>query len=150
MKIGELAKQIGCPVETIRYWEKEGLLPEPARTEGNYRVYNEVHLERLLFIRNCRTLDMSLDEIRQLLRLWDQPREDCGQVNDLIDDHIRHVVTQIEALQSLEDQLRTLRQRCTEGRDIEQCGIMAGLSATALSTNTTGISHVGKRHRHES
>lgn len=147
MKIGELAKRVDCPVETIRYWEKEGLLPEPARTEGNYRVYGEAHLERLLFIRNCRTLDMSLDEIRQLLWLRDQPSENCGEVNYLIDDHIRHVVTRIEALQSLEDQLRDLRQRCSEGRDINQCGIIEGLSTTALPSDTNGASHVHKLHR---
>lgn len=147
MKIGELAKRVDCPVETIRYWEKEGLLPEPARTEGNYRVYNEAHLERLMFIRNCRILDMSLDEIRQLLQMGGRPHEDCGQVNTLIDDHIHHVVIRIKALQSLETQLRDLRQRCSAGRDVKQCGIIEGLSTTALPIDTNGASHVHKLHR---
>ncbi|GAD65023.1 MerR family transcriptional regulator, partial [Aquipseudomonas alcaligenes] len=57
MKIGELGKQADCQVETIRYYEREGLLPVPGRSEGNYRVYGKEHLERLVFIRNCRTLD---------------------------------------------------------------------------------------------
>lgn len=57
MKIGELAKRTGCPVETIRYYEREGLLPEPARSEGNYRQYTLAHVERLSFIRHCRSLD---------------------------------------------------------------------------------------------
>lgn len=73
MKIGVLAKQADCPVETVRYYEREGLLPAPARTEGNYRLYSSEHLERLTFIRNCRTLDMTLDEIRRLLALMDSP-----------------------------------------------------------------------------
>ena len=63
MKIGELAKLTDCPVETIRYYEKENLLPPPARTDGNYRVYTQAHTERLTFIRNCRSLDMTLEEI---------------------------------------------------------------------------------------
>ena len=63
MKIGELAKRTGCPVETIRYYEREGLLPEPARSEGNYRQYTLAHVERLSFIRHCRSLDMTQDEI---------------------------------------------------------------------------------------
>src|SRR5690606_1012785 len=148
MKIGELAKGTQCAVETIRYWEKEGLLPEPARTEGNYRHYTAAHLERLLFIRNCRTLDMSLDEIRQLLRLWDQPQENCGQVDTLIDDHLDHVVTQIEALEALAGQLRELRQRCVEGGDITQCGIIEGLTTSTVSVEASHSHlHTGRSHR---
>ena len=71
MKIGELAKLTDCQVETIRYYEREGLLPEPARSEGNYRLYTQAHVERLTFIRNCRSLDMTLEEIRSLLNLRD-------------------------------------------------------------------------------
>ena len=64
MKIGELAQIAQCTVETVRYYEKEGLLPSPARTAGNFRLYGLGHVERLRFIRNCRALDMSHDEIR--------------------------------------------------------------------------------------
>lgn len=66
IKIGELAKRTGCEVVTIRYYEKEGLLPEPARSDGNFRLYGAAHVERLRFIRHCRSLDMSLSEIRTL------------------------------------------------------------------------------------
>ena len=83
IKIGELAKRTESTVETIRYYEKEGLLPEPSRSEGNYRLYGEKHIERLRFIRHCRTLDMALGEVRTLLRFRDAPDEDCGDVNDL-------------------------------------------------------------------
>ena len=69
MKIGELAEATGTQIETIRYYEREGLLPEPGRSTGNYRIYDRVHADRLSFIRHCRALDMNLDEIRVLLRL---------------------------------------------------------------------------------
>lgn len=73
MRIGELAKATDTQVETIRYYEREALLPQPGRTEGNYRVYGPEHVERLSFIRYCRSLDMALDEIRALLRMKDSP-----------------------------------------------------------------------------
>jgi len=73
MRIGELAKATDTQVETIRYYEREALLPQPGRTEGNYRVYGPEHVERLSFIRYCRSLDMALDEIRALLLMKDSP-----------------------------------------------------------------------------
>ena len=91
MRIGELAQASGTPVETIRFYEREGLLPTAARTEGNYRIYTPHHAERLAFIRQCRSLDMTLDEVRVLLRFKDQPTADCGEVNSLLDEHIGHV-----------------------------------------------------------
>ena len=71
IRIGDLAKRSGCEVVTIRYYEKEGLLPKPARSGGNFRLYSDVHIERLQFIRHCRSLDMTLSEIRILLGLRD-------------------------------------------------------------------------------
>lgn len=67
IKIGELAERTETTVETIRYYEKERLLPEPARSSGNYRLYNEEHMERLQFILHCRMLDMALDKVRLYL-----------------------------------------------------------------------------------
>ena len=75
MRIGDLAQATLCPVETIRYYEREGLLPAPARSGGNYRLYGTQHVERLRFIRNCRSLDMTHDEIRTLLAFRDGPEE---------------------------------------------------------------------------
>ena len=122
MKIGELAKATDCAVETIRYYEREQLLPEPARTEGNYRQYTQAHVERLTFIRNCRTLDMTLDEIRSLLRLRDSPDDACGSVNALIDEHIEHVQARIDGLVALQEQLVELRRRChAQGRSVRSC-----------------------------
>jgi Cd(II)/Pb(II)-responsive transcriptional regulator len=98
MKIGALAEATGTPVETIRFYEREGLLPPPARADNNYRVYLAAHAERLAFIRQCRNLDMTLDEIRALIALRESPAQDCGEVNALLDEHIGHVAHRIREL----------------------------------------------------
>ncbi len=131
MKIGELAVESSTPIETIRYYEREGLLPAPARTQGNFRVYDASHKERLLFVRFCRGLDMSLDEVRVLLRFKDAPAEDCGDVNELLDEHIGHVSTRIRELRALEKQLKELRARCGVSQSADQCGILSGMTRAA-------------------
>ncbi|MEQ1428552.1 MerR family transcriptional regulator, partial [Salmonella enterica] len=83
LKIGELAERTGCLVETIRFYERKGLLTTPGRSQGNYRLYDEANIMRLQFIRNCRSLDMTLEEIRALLSLRDQPQQECTDVNSL-------------------------------------------------------------------
>src|SRR6185312_14220801 len=95
MKIGELARATLTPLETIRFYEREGLLPPTGRTDGNYRIYGQEHVERLTLIRHCRTLDMALDEIRALLRFKASPQENCAGVNELLDEHIGHVAQRI-------------------------------------------------------
>jgi len=129
MKIGELPTRTGTPVETIRYYEREGLLPPPARTAANYRIYGEPHVERLLLVRNCRALDMTLDEIRRLLRFCDDPADNCGEINALLDEHIGHVATRIAELKALEKTLKTLRGQCSDERAARDCGILQGLAA---------------------
>ena len=94
MKIGELARAAQCSVETIRYYEKEGLLPAPLRTDGNYRDYGPGHIERLRFIRNCRALDMAQEEIRQLL-----PQDLRNWQHDELITALQQKVAEIEALQ---------------------------------------------------
>jgi Cd(II)/Pb(II)-responsive transcriptional regulator len=131
MKIGELASLTGVPVETIRHYEREGLLPQTSRTDGNYRVYGDSHGQRLSFIRHCRSLDMTLDEIRVLLRFRDAPNESCGEVNALLDDHIGHVAHRIKELRLLEKQLKELRDMCRSSQDAENCGILNELNHLA-------------------
>ena len=128
MKIGELAKATDTQVETIRFYELEGLLPKPARTEGNFRIYGEQHLQRLTFIRHCRSLDMALNEIRQLLRFKDLPNENCGSVNRLLDAHIETVANRIKELRQLEKQLKELRELCQTNQVSAHCGILNELS----------------------
>ncbi|WP_434678473.1 Cd(II)/Pb(II)-responsive transcriptional regulator [Pseudomonas sp. R1-18] len=148
MKIGELARLTESQVETIRYYEREGLLPAPARTEGNYRTYTQAHVERLSFIRNCRSLDMTLEEIRSLLRLRDSPRDQCESVNALIDEHIEHVNARVASLQALQQQLLDLRRRCADGA-ADHCGILERLEVTGAVAAPEGEpSHVGRSHGH--
>jgi Cd(II)/Pb(II)-responsive transcriptional regulator len=135
MRIGNLAEATGTPVETIRYYEREGLIPAAQRTDNNYRLYSAAHADRLGFIRQCRNLDMTLDEIRSLLRLRDAPSENCGAVNALLDEHIGHVATRIRELRALERDLKALRARCTSPQPIDTCGILSQLdSAPAQGT----------------
>jgi Cd(II)/Pb(II)-responsive transcriptional regulator len=128
MKIGDLAQATGTDIQTIRFYEREGLLPAPARTAGNYRIYSASHAERLAFIRNCRSLDMALSEIRVLLRFKDAPQEDCGEVNALLDDHIGHVASRIRELKHLERELKQLRSRCASASEARDCGILDQLT----------------------
>jgi len=141
MKIGDLAKLAGCGVETVRYYEREGLLSAPARSEGNYRLYGEEHVERLTFIRNCRALDMTHDEIRALLRFKDGGGQDCGDVNALLDEHIGHVVKRIAELRGLEEQLQALRASCGQRLPVDECGILRGLGEPALATENSAPHH---------
>ena len=131
MRIGELGKKADCLVQTVRFYESEGLLPEPARSEGNFRLYDEVHLQRLLFIRRCRAKDMTLDEIRQLLNLRDRPELGCGEVNALVDAHIAQVRTKMKELRALERELMDLRRSCDSARTSRECGILNNLAEPA-------------------
>ena len=127
MKIGELAHATDTPIETIRYYEREGLLPAPGRSEANYRIYRDTHVQRLAFIRRCRVLDMSLDEVRILLRYIDAPEADCDGVNALLDAHIGHVELRLAELGRLQRELRQLRAFCKRGGPPDSCGILRTL-----------------------
>lgn len=131
MKIGELARATGTRIETIRFYEREGLLPAPQRTDANYRIYSEAHVQRLAFIRNCRSLDMALEEIKVLLHFKDSPGEDCGAVNAMLDAHIGHVADRVQELQRLEQELRRLRAQCQQIQSSANCGILSGLAQNA-------------------
>jgi Cd(II)/Pb(II)-responsive transcriptional regulator len=143
MKIGELAQVAQCTVETVRYYEKAGLLPEPGRTEGNFRIYGPAHLERLRFIRNCRALDMSHEEIHTLLGLADAQTQGCGAINAVFDQHIAHVDERIRELSHLKEQLAALRERCTSDQAVDACGILQGLAAMETEARPERHTHLG-------
>ena len=128
MKIGELASLTDTAIETIRFYEREKLLHAPKRTGGNYRVFKKADVDRLAFIRHCRSLDMTLGEIRTLLGFADAPQQSCRGVNELIDDHICHVAERIRELRSLETALKQLRRQCRSDSAATECGILGGLS----------------------
>ncbi|TCV96695.1 Cd(II)/Pb(II)-responsive transcriptional regulator [Biostraticola tofi] len=147
MKIGELAKQAGCPVETIRYYEREGLIPAPCReAASNYRRYDYVHLERLTFIRRCRALDMTHEEIRTLLAARSDANQSCETINELIASHLRHVQDRLSELKTLEGELTLLQSRCHEVRATRDCGILLELeqpvSAASVPAPASTASHV--------
>lgn len=142
MKIGALAAATDTPIQTIRYYEREGLLPAPGRSEGNYRVYGEAQAQRLAFIRRCRALDMSLDEVRSLLRWIDAPGGDCTDVNALLDEHIGHVEARIAELKRLRRELRELRAHCLRGGPQERCGILLALRAQRSPRGSAAAGHV--------
>jgi len=146
LKIGELSHATGTQIVTIRYYEREGLLPSPARTESNFRVYTELHLQRLTFIRHCRSLDMALDEIRTLLHFKDAPEENCGDVNTLLEAHIGHVAERIRELRTLEKQLKGLRDRCGKSNVAADCGILGELSRSIKVKTIKRGSHVHTSH----
>lgn len=147
MRISQLARHTGTAADTIRYYEREGLLPAPARGENNYRHYGPEHAERLSFIRQARGLDMSLDEIRTLLRWREQPEASCSVVNDLLDEHIGHIATRIRELRALERQLRELRAQCQQASATAECGILAGLSqADTAPAAPSASSHIAGAH----
>lgn len=146
-KIGELARELSLTVEAIRYYERERLMPSAARTAGNYRLYTEQHRERLALVSNCRALDMTLEEIRALLRVKDAPAESCETANSLLDEHIAHVRDRITDLRRLERELRALRKACASVRPGRDCAILKDLSTKRIrNTKTTRGGHVVRSH----
>ena len=145
MRIGELAKKAGCAVQTVRFYEKEGLMRSPRRTSANYREYGPEHAERLAFITRCRSLDMSLPEIRALLRALEGPDDDCAPVDALLDQHIEHIATRIAELMQLKDELDAIRAHCAGKRPTKDCGILTRLTKAPLRRRLAR-SHIDGSH----
>ncbi|MBF0147393.1 MAG: Cd(II)/Pb(II)-responsive transcriptional regulator [Magnetococcales bacterium] len=131
MRIGELAKRAGCDVETVRYYEREGLLAKPEREPSGYRCYGALHQETLQFIRHGRSLGMKLAEIRLLLDFRHHPEEDCAGVDALLDVQIARVEEQISAMGTLKEQLIALRGECEQRQTNRTCGILRAFNQAA-------------------
>ncbi len=131
MRIGELGQATGVDPETIRYYEKAGLIGAPDRLQNGYRSYGKAHLERLSFIRHCRALDISVADIARLVEFMVHPSPDCGDINHLIDDQISKVRARLASMQALENQLTALRARCDAAHSGLECGILHELVAAA-------------------
>jgi Cd(II)/Pb(II)-responsive transcriptional regulator len=130
MQIGELARKTSCTVQTIRLYERSGLLKLPSRSAGNYRVYDSEALERLVFIRQCRALGISIKEIATLLHRKETPEESCNEVNQLIAKHLLKVQEKICELQRLQITLEQLSNECSGTSTIQTCGIFSKLEST--------------------
>ena len=125
--IGALAKATGTKVETVRWYERVGLLAAPARTAGNYRVYGPPHLARLSFIRRARDLGFSLDQVRVLLGLAEDRDRSCEAVDAVAREHREEVDRKISDLQALRRELDGLINQCRHGR-VSECRIIEALA----------------------
>ncbi len=126
MQIGELARITSTKVETIRFYEKIGLLPEPGRIAGNYRDYGGDHLARLSFIRRARDLGFTLDQVRELLALSDDRDRSCGAVDTVARAHLAQIDQKIADLRALRRELDELIGQCRQGA-ISDCRIIEAL-----------------------
>ncbi|MFC5557057.1 MerR family transcriptional regulator [Methylobacterium iners] len=127
MSIGSLAAATGTKVETIRWYERVGLLPVPPRTEGNYRAYGEEHLRRLSFIRRSRDLGFTVEKVRELLTLADQRDRSCAEVDAIARAHLSEVEQKIADLTRLSRELRDVIGQCGCG-SVAECNIIGALS----------------------
>lgn len=126
--IGTLAERTGVKVETIRYYEQVGLLPEPERSEGNQRRYGRAHIERLAFIKHARDLGFAVDSIRTLLRLSDTPGMACDEAHAISAGHLKEVRDKIARLRSLEAELARIATVCSGGVAACDCAIIEALA----------------------
>jgi DNA-binding transcriptional MerR regulator len=126
--IGELSKATGVKVVTIRYYEHVELMPAPPRTQGNYRIYRLEHLRRLQFVRRCRDLGFTLDQLRDLLRLSVQSRRRCSGIDRITESHLKEIEAKIADLRRLAVQLRRIKNGCPGKGLIADCRILAALS----------------------
>jgi Cu(I)-responsive transcriptional regulator len=127
-RIGDLAKQAGVKVVTIRYYEQAGLLPACERTAGNYRLYAQEHLKRLNFVRRCRELGFSLEQIRDLLLLSASQSPTCADVCSVAADHLKEVESKISDLRHLAAELRRIASSCNGTQSSADCRLIASLT----------------------
>lgn len=137
MQRGELAMRTGCNPETVRYYEKIGVMPEPPRTRGGYRAYDESHERRLRFILRARDLGFGIDDIRGLLRLVDRQAQTCGEVRAITMHHLADVRSKIADLRHLEKTLARTVAACS-GKRVPNCPIIDALNASAAPPDNQG------------
>jgi DNA-binding transcriptional MerR regulator len=145
-RIGEAARLSGISVANIRYYEKENLLSPQGRGDNSYRFYSEADVHRLRFIRLCRAMDMSLDEVRTLLGLDLRKKADCAAAREALDAHLGHVRARLAELRALEKSLRDLRGRC-DGAD-DHCHIIEALHAQADALQAPPAARRARAQRH--
>ena len=120
---GVVSQLTGCNIETIRYYERAGLMPDPARSEGGHRIYSQDQVRRLMFIRRCRELGFTVEQIRELLRLVDGGDYTCAEVRVITIDHLDDVGRKIADLRKIQTTLRDMAAEC-DGGDVPECPIV--------------------------
>ncbi|MBT1452145.1 MULTISPECIES: Cd(II)/Pb(II)-responsive transcriptional regulator [Alteromonadaceae] len=136
MKIGQLADKTGLSIQTIRFYERKALLSAPERTQSNYRSYSEEALKQLLFIKQCRALDMTIEEISLVLETRANPESSCESVNATIDKHIDDIEQRVMELNALRQSLISIRSTCADNKKVKECGVLHQLDSIA-ETRTT-------------
>jgi DNA-binding transcriptional MerR regulator len=142
MQIREVSEHSGLSAEAIRYFEREGLVAPPARGANGYRSYSASHLERLRFIANCRNLEMSHDEIRQLIDAENSPETECETVARVVRHHVEHVQARIAVLRELLKALRSVDESCSHDGHVRACEVVRALSAPMRIKSAKSRSHV--------
>jgi DNA-binding transcriptional MerR regulator len=146
MQIKEAAATTGLTVEAIRYFEREGLVASPHRSDNGYRHYAQDHLTRLRFIANCRALEMSHEEIRALLEASASSAANCDSVNAIVRTHITHVRERVATLRRLLKRLQQIEASCaasgTGGGSVDGCEILRALSDPSDTTLKPHRSHL--------
>jgi DNA-binding transcriptional MerR regulator len=142
MKIGELAARTGVPVKTIRFWEDERLVPEPARTGSGYRQYDPAAVERLAFIRQAQAAGFRLDQIRQILDIADSGDRPCAHVGSVIEQRLAEVDARIAELEATRDRLRVLGRRAAAQDPADCRGLCSIIEPPARSGGAEARRHV--------
>ncbi len=127
VSIGELSRRTGCNIETVRYYERIGVMPKPPRTEGGHRYYPAEQVKRLVFIRRGRELGFTLDQVRGLLRFVDTGNFSCSDVKSLTDEHLAELRKKIADLRRMERVLKDMAAQCDNGQ-VPDCPILDALS----------------------
>ncbi|RMF11826.1 MAG: MerR family transcriptional regulator [Alphaproteobacteria bacterium] len=127
LRRSDLSRLTGCNLETIRYYEKVGIMPEPPRTASNYRAYDDSHVARLRFVMRARDLGFTLQELRELLGLVDGRGATCAEVQALAERHLASVRDKIADLRRIEKVLSETVSRCT-GADVPECAVIDALA----------------------
>ncbi len=132
LTIGQLARQTGTKAETIRYYEKIGLLQPPLRSDGNYRYFSAQDQRRLSFVRRARELGFSIEQIRELIALGEQREHECSSVDDVVKAHIADIARRIRDLQALQGELQRMIGNCPGGR-VADCRVLEALQPKAAA-----------------
>ena len=131
MKIGQLAREAGVPIDTVRYYERHGLLPEPARQASGYRAYQVQDVQRLRFVRRAKALGFTLVEIRELLTLSDHRDDDMAPLREVATSKLREIDQRMTELARIRDGLHTLLAACPGHGALGSCPILGALTETS-------------------
>ena len=127
-----MPKKLQISADTIRFYEKKGLIQPIFRANNQYRYYGDDSLKKLMFIKHCRALEMSLKEIRSLLELEQSPQQNCSVVNEMIDQNIENINNRINDLNNFKQHLIQLRNSCNAPTTVDHCQILKQLESTDI------------------